>query len=353
MFCKYCGAEVSNDDTFCTKCGSSLNEPNMNYQFNPYNMPLRYPPQPPIYPYSKDKRGFATTSFVLGLIGIIAWIIPLFGFPITIIGLIFGIKGSKSTRKGLANAGIVLSTITLMLTITNSVIGVYEAYHKYQQKTKTSTEREVKRNFSNSNAISDEPLKSDANTEIYRIVSSSKLTQSDLKDIGYIVQDKSAFLSSEAKVFMTERNGEYYIKVYIPNAIPSFFDEINLNAKMEFIALYGTGSDDVILTNKNIKTAVAEYGDGSTSDNKNVVINIEFDEEGTKKFADATAKYIGDTISISLNDQIVSAPVINEVLTDGKIQINNFTSYKQAERIATYSRLGKLDVSLEEVDYVD
>src|SRR5574344_1460364 len=114
MFCKYCGAEVSNDDTFCTKCGSSLNEPNMNYQFNPYNMPLRYPPQPPIYPYSKDKRGFATTSFVLGLIGIIAWIIPLFGFPITIIGLIFGIKGSKSTRKGLANSGIVLSIIKLI-----------------------------------------------------------------------------------------------------------------------------------------------------------------------------------------------------------------------------------------------
>src|SRR3989338_8991438 len=53
------------------------------------------------------KNGKATTGLVLGIIGLVAWFIPLIGAPITIIGLVFGIKGLKSLKRGVAIAGIV------------------------------------------------------------------------------------------------------------------------------------------------------------------------------------------------------------------------------------------------------
>jgi len=73
-----------------------------------------------------SKNGKATTGLVLGIIGLITWFIPLIGAPITIIGLIFGIKGLKSLKRGVAIAGIVLSSIGLFATIVNASIGAYQ-----------------------------------------------------------------------------------------------------------------------------------------------------------------------------------------------------------------------------------
>jgi len=72
------------------------------------------------------KNGKSTTGLVLGIIGLVAWIIPIIGAPITIIGLIFSIKGLKSLKRGVAIAGIVLSSIGLFATIVNASIGAYQ-----------------------------------------------------------------------------------------------------------------------------------------------------------------------------------------------------------------------------------
>jgi hypothetical protein len=73
-----------------------------------------------------DKSGHATASLVLGIIGLIAWFIPLLGFPVTIVGLIFGVLGQKSSKKTIAVAGLVLSIVGLVVTIINSAIGAYQ-----------------------------------------------------------------------------------------------------------------------------------------------------------------------------------------------------------------------------------
>lgn len=72
------------------------------------------------------KNRKATTGLVLGIIGLIAWFIPLIGAPITIIGLIFSIKGLKSLKRGMAITGIVLCSIGLFATIVNASIGAYQ-----------------------------------------------------------------------------------------------------------------------------------------------------------------------------------------------------------------------------------
>ena len=64
-------------------------------------------------------------GFILGLVSIAAWIIPLFGYPVTICGIIFSAKGLKSINgKGKAIAGLILSITFLIASFINSIIGV-------------------------------------------------------------------------------------------------------------------------------------------------------------------------------------------------------------------------------------
>jgi hypothetical protein len=69
--------------------------------------------------------GKAVASLVLGIVGLIAWFIPLFSAPIGIVGLILGIKSLPTEGRGMAIAGIVLCIICLVLTVINGAIGAY------------------------------------------------------------------------------------------------------------------------------------------------------------------------------------------------------------------------------------
>lgn len=64
-------------------------------------------------------------SFILGLTGTVACFIPLLGMPITLAGLILGIRGLRGKHRRLAVSGMVLSIVFLMLTVANSTIGAY------------------------------------------------------------------------------------------------------------------------------------------------------------------------------------------------------------------------------------
>lgn len=83
-------------------------------------------PPPPVYSIPRqDNSGKATASLVLGLIGLLAWLLPIVGLPVTIVGVVMGAKGRNSSNRGVAVAGLVLSIIGLILTVINAAIGAY------------------------------------------------------------------------------------------------------------------------------------------------------------------------------------------------------------------------------------
>ena len=75
----------------------------------------------------EEKKGFSIASMVLGICGLLAWCIPLFGLPVSITGLVLGILGIKKGGKKRAIAGIILCAITLVLSIGNAVLGAIMA----------------------------------------------------------------------------------------------------------------------------------------------------------------------------------------------------------------------------------
>ena len=80
----------------------------------------------------EEKKGLSLTSMILGIAGFLAWCIPLVGFPVCITGLILGIIGIKKGGKGMAIAGIIMCSITLLLTLGNSILGAILAVSAQQ-----------------------------------------------------------------------------------------------------------------------------------------------------------------------------------------------------------------------------
>ena len=75
----------------------------------------------------KTKNTYAAVSYVLGWCSIVAWFIPLVGFPVTIVGIVMGIKGQDSQLQSKAKTGLVLNIVFLVVTAINSALGVFIA----------------------------------------------------------------------------------------------------------------------------------------------------------------------------------------------------------------------------------
>ena len=80
---------------------------------------------PPSSSPEPSRRGMAIASMVLGICGLLAWLLPCIGLPATVTGLILGILSRRGTARGMAVAGIVLCSIGLALTAINAGYGAY------------------------------------------------------------------------------------------------------------------------------------------------------------------------------------------------------------------------------------
>lgn len=131
-------------------------------------------------------------------------------------------------------------------------------------------------------------------------------------------------------------------------------ETIGKTAQLQFI----DPDNNVILTGKNIKESKVVY----TQDNlgkSTPVVSMEFDEEGTKKFAEATTKLYNETVpekkilKIVLDGEVISAPIVqNSPITDGKPIIEGGSkgfSVDEASKLATLIRAGALPIELKEV----
>ncbi len=71
-----------------------------------------------------DTSGFAIAAFIVGIINFCAWLLPLCGLPLALIGIIFAAISWNSTQRNLAIAGFVLSCLGLIAGIINAGLGI-------------------------------------------------------------------------------------------------------------------------------------------------------------------------------------------------------------------------------------
>ena len=85
----------------------------------------------------------------------------------------------------------------------------------------------------------------------------------------------------------------------------------------------------------------------TNSSNGEWVVDLEFNDKGTKKFADLTQKLVGKQMAIFFNGEMQSAPVIREPIIGGRAQISggeNGFQYEEAKKMVDLLNAGALPV---------
>lgn len=85
----------------------------------------------------------------------------------------------------------------------------------------------------------------------------------------------------------------------------------------------------------------------STSQNGQWVVDLQFNDKGTQKFADLTSKMVGKPMAIFFNGELKSAPVIREPIIGGNAQISggeNGFEYEEAKNMVDLLNAGALPV---------
>lgn len=137
--------------------------------------------------------------------------------------------------------------------------------------------------------------------------------------------------------------GTNQIRINIPGKYDSnsIVQSLTQTGTLEFLAPDGS----VILTGKDVEKATA-YMDSQTGQ---PTIGLQFNDAGKKAFADATAKYIGQKIKITMDGQTLTDPVVQSAITNGEATITGNSSMKEAQTTASVINAGALPVPVKEV----
>lgn len=100
------------------------------------------------------------------------------------------------------------------------------------------------------------------------------------------------------------------------------------------------------LTGKDLKLAQVQFNSGNANSTGQPVVSIEFNSEGTKKFAQITQKNIGQPVAIVLDNNLVTAPVVQTAITDGKAVISGNFTVATAKTLAIELNAGTLPVPI-------
>jgi preprotein translocase subunit SecD len=88
----------------------------------------------------------------------------------------------------------------------------------------------------------------------------------------------------------------------------------------------------------------------TTSEAGEYEVAFELNDEGAQIFRDFSSQHIGDILAIVLDKQIISAPSIQNAITEGKGVINGNFTYETANTLAVQLRYGALPIPLKIVE---
>lgn len=203
----------------------------------------------------------------------------------------------------------------------------------------------------------------------------SNPTKEEMSDTIYKLQKRVEQYSTEAQVY---QEGSDRITVEIPGVTDAdaILNDLGKPGSLYFITQedadgnqnFTTGQNGYILARSmdEIKesgcvvlegsdVADAEGGaiqNQSTSAKEYVVsltLTSDGKNSGKEKFSEATKENVGKQIAIIYDNQVVSAPNVNEQISGGKAQISGMKDLEEAQNLASYIRIGSLSLELEEL----
>ena len=172
------------------------------------------------------------------------------------------------------------------------------------------------------------------------------ITENDMASAKEIIETRLVNNNiTDYEVFSDVKNKQIIVR-FPWTAEETEFDPATAVAELGETALLtfceGTTQDNVILKGaQDIEEAYA-----GVNETGNYVVHLEFTQEGTAKFAAATEKLLHKTISIWMDDTMISSPTVNTVITGGQAYIDGMSSIDEASDLANKINAGSLPFAL-------
>lgn len=167
----------------------------------------------------------------------------------------------------------------------------------------------------------------------------------EMRDTIYKLQKRVEAYSTEANVY---QEGDNRISISIPGVSDAneILEELGQPGSLEF----QTADGETVLTGSDIETAKAMSGQNQTTGATEYTVELQLNDQGQEKFAEATKENVGKEISIIYDGEVISSPKVNEAITVNTAYIDGMASYEEAEELASAIRIGGLSLELEELN---
>lgn len=193
----------------------------------------------------------------------------------------------------------------------------------------------------------------------------------EMSDTVYKMQKRVEQYSTEAQAY---QEGDNRITVEIPGVTDAdkilnelgkpgslcFIEETDSEGNANFVAgeskyelarsldeIREAGS--VVLEGTDVADAQGGAYQKQDGSSREYAVSLKLTDEGKKKFAEATEANVGKQIAIIYDNEVLSAPTVEEAITGGQAEINGMAGVEEAQNLASYIRIGSLSLELEEL----
>ena len=171
-------------------------------------------------------------------------------------------------------------------------------------------------------------------------------TAEQLSDTVYKLQQRVTTASdgsiTEAQVYS---EGGNRITVDIPGGSSALFEELEKPGKLEFRDANG----ETQFTGDDIANASATTQQNQTTGAVENIVVLTLTEEAAERFYTFTSAHVGEVLAIYYNDEELSAPTIKAAISGGEAVISGMEDKKAAENLASFIRIGTIDLELKEL----
>lgn len=169
------------------------------------------------------------------------------------------------------------------------------------------------------------------------------VTQDDMEALKEIMRKRVDNIGVSEPLIQLEGNDRIIVQLAGVDNPDEAINILGRTAKLEFRGPRG----DVILTGADLADAKGVRNPNAINPREENVISLQFSDEGSKKFADATARYLNQTISIYIDGEEIMSPTVNQIISTGQAQISGGYTLEQAVAEAAVLKGGALPVDVE------
>ena len=202
-------------------------------------------------------------------------------------------------------------------------------------------------------------------------------SKTDIKDTIAKLEERAGSYTTEYSVY---QNGDDRITVEIPGVDDpnEILEDLGSPGSLYFISQYDSDGNanytadssvdggyklnydiqklidngSVVMDGNDVKSAEATYQQESQPSSQEPVVELKLKDDAIDKWGEVTtaAKEKGQSIGIYYDDHFISVPTVSAAITDGNCVINGMKNYDEATQLATFIRVGAINLELEEME---